>query len=144
MEDLKERVRRAIDSYNAHKVDAEDYAEDAEFVAPGRGPAKGKRAIADYWKQQLESFPDAKVTVDRIISEGDTVVVEYAFTGTNTGPLRLPSGEVLPATNRKVTGPGLDIVTFERGKITSHHQYFDQVPAFVQLGLMPAPAGAPA
>lgn len=146
MEDLKERARRWIDAYNAHKLDelAEAYAEDAELVGPTAGRVKGRQTIADHWKNALEMTPDSKAIIDRIISEGNVVVVEYAFTGTNTGPLRLPTGEVLPATNKRVTVPGLDVLTYQRGKIVSHHLYFDRVPILAQLGLTPAPASATA
>ncbi len=146
MEDLKVRVRRWIDAFSAHKLDevAEAYAEDAELVGPAAGQVKGRQAIAGHWKNALEVTPDSKATIDRLISEGNVVVVEYIFTGTNTGPMRLPTGEVLPATNKRVTVPGLDILTYQSGKIVSHHLYFDRVPVLAQLGLMPAPARATA
>ena len=146
MEDLKERVRRMIDAYNAHKLDElpEAYAEDAELVGPTAGQVKGRQAIGGHWKNALETTPDSKATIDRIIREGNVVAVEYTVTGTNTGPLRLPTGEVLPATNKRFTVPGLDILTYESGKIVSHHLYFDRVPVLAQLGLMPTPARATA
>jgi steroid delta-isomerase-like uncharacterized protein len=144
MEDLKESLRRWIDAYNARNLNelTEAYAEDAELSGPTAGQVKGRQPIADHWKMALETTPDAKATIDRMISEGNVVVVEYTVTGTNTGPLRLPTGEVLPATNKRVTVPGLDILTYEGGKIVSHHLYFDRVPVLAQLGLIPAPASA--
>ncbi len=57
MEDLKELVRRTIDSYNAHSPEF-NYAEDAEFVEPIGGRIKGRQAIMAWWKQQFEAFPD--------------------------------------------------------------------------------------
>ena len=146
MADAKELSRRQIELFNQGKVDEgmKEWADDAELVTPMSGPLKGREAIAGYWRQMRETFPDAKVTIHRMVAEGDTVVTEYTFTGTNTGPLRLPSGETVPATNKVVTGPALDIGTIVNGKVTSLHQYFDMVPGMVQLGLMPAPAGAPA
>jgi len=144
MEDLKEKVRRWMAAYNAHRLDelAEAYAEDAELVGPTAGQLKGRQSIADHWKNALEVAPDSKATIDRIISEGNVVAVEYTVTGTNTGPLRLPTGQVMPATNKRVTAPGLDILTYESGKVVSHHLYFDRIPILAQLGMMPAPASA--
>jgi predicted ester cyclase len=146
MADAKEFSRRQIDLFNQGQIDEgmKGWADDAELVTPMSGPLKGREAIAAYWRQMRETFPDAKVTVHRMVAEGDTVVTEYTFPGTNTGPLRLPTGETVPATNRVVTGPALDIGTIVNGKVISLHQYFDMVPGMVQLGLMPAPAGAPA
>ncbi len=146
MANAREISRRQIELFNQGKVDEGmvDWADDAELVSPLTPPLKGREAITGYWRQLLESFPDSKVTVHRTVAEGDTVVTEYTFTGTNTGPLRLPSGETIPATNKRVTGDALDIGTVENGKVKSLHQYFDQVSSLVQLGLMPAPAAAPA
>ena len=146
MEDLKQKVRRAIELFNSQKLDelVEEYAENAEFISPFAGQVKGRKAIAEAWKRNNVAFPDSKVTIDRIIVEGNTAGVECTYSGTNTGPLQLRSGQTLPATNKKVTGPALDISTYENGKAVSHHQYFDTVPGLIQLGLMPAPAGAPA
>ncbi len=146
MADAKEFVRRQIELFNQGKVDEamKDWADDAELVTPLTAPLKGREAIAAYWRQMRETFPDAKVTIHRVVAEGDTVVTESTFTGTNTGPLRLPTGETLPATNKRLTGPALDIGTIVNGKVTSLRQYWDRVPGMVQLGLMPAPAGAPA
>jgi steroid delta-isomerase-like uncharacterized protein len=146
MADAKEFVRRQIELFNQSKVDEamKDWADDAELVTPLTAPLKGREAIAAYWRQMRETFPDGKVTVHRMVAEGDTVVTESTFTGTNTGPLRLPTGEILPATNKHITGPALDIGTIVSGKVISLHQYWDRVPGMIQLGLMPAPAGAPA
>ena len=142
MGDAKEFVRKQIELFNQGKIDdvVRDWADDAELVTPMAPPLKGRQAIAQYWKQMKESFPDAKVTVHRMIAEGDTTVTEYTFTGTNTGPLFMPSGEKLPATGKRVDGPAIDIGITENGKVKSLHQYFDTVPGLVQLGLMPAPA----
>jgi steroid delta-isomerase-like uncharacterized protein len=133
--------------FNEHKLDEgmKDWADDAELVSPFAPQGlKGREAVAQYWRQMLESFPDVKVIVHRMVEEGDTTVTEYTFTGTNTGPLRMPTGETLPATNKRITGTAVDIGTEENGRVKSLHQYWDQVPGLVQLGLMPVPAEAPA
>jgi steroid delta-isomerase-like uncharacterized protein len=146
MEDLKQKVRRDMELFNAGKYEefVDGYSEDAEFTSPLGGTVKGRKAIAEIWNRNKQAFPDSKVTIDRIVAEGDTVAVEYTFSGTNTGALQFPSGETAPATNKKVTGPAVDIVVYKNGKVVLHRQYFDQVPGLIQLGLMPAPAGATA
>ncbi len=141
MEDLKKLVRRFVDTYNAHGMDF-DYAEDAEFVNPAAGHLKGRQAILEYWKQALAAFPDTHGTINRMVAEGDTVATEYTVSGTNTGELRLLTGQAVPATKKRVSVPGLDLITFKGNKMVSHHQYFDQVALLAQLGLMPERAGA--
>ena len=72
---------------------------------------------------------------------GDWVVQEFTFTGTHTGTLTTPDGDI-PPTNRSATGRGVQIMHVENGKISQEHLYFDQVELLTQLGLMPQPATA--
>lgn len=145
MSDTKDLVRQQIELFNKGKIDelVAEWADDAELITPMTpAPLKGRDAIVQYWKQLRESFPDAKVTIHRMVSDGGTTVTEYTFTGTNTGPLILASGEKLPSTGKRIEGRAVDIGTMKDGKVTSLHQYFDTMAAFAQLGLVPAPAQA--
>lgn len=146
MADLKAHVRRQIEHYNAHDLRAlsEAYAADADMTWPGLEPIKGRPAITKFWTELLAAFPDGKVTIARIVEEGDVVVVEYEFSGTNTGPLRRPTGELAPATRKKVSGRAMAIATIHNGRTRSQHEYLDRVEVLTQLGLMPVPAGAQA
>ncbi len=146
MEDLKVHVRRQIEHYNAQNLSAlsEGYAADAEMTWPGLDPIKGRPAVTEFWTELLAAFPDGKVTIARMVQEGNAVVVEYQFSGTNTGPLRRPNGELARATRKRVIGSAIAIATIHDGKTRSQHQYFDRVEVLTQLGLMPAPASAQA
>ncbi|HET9849854.1 MAG TPA: ester cyclase [Candidatus Dormibacteraeota bacterium] len=143
---LKDQVLRLNAAVNAHDLNpiGEMYADDAELVWPGLGPAKGRRAIVEFYAALLGAFPDVHVTVTRIIEEGDAVAVEYVSEGTHTGPLPMPAGE-LPPTNRRMTVGASSMGTAGAdGLIKTQREYFDQVEILAQLGLMPAPAGAQA
>jgi steroid delta-isomerase-like uncharacterized protein len=145
MADLKEKTRNAIELFNQHRIDEwlKDYTDDAELVTPLAGRIKGRDAIRAYFVLMYESYPDIKVTAQRIFNEGNVIVLEYVVTATNTGPLRLPTGDVLPATNKKIEVPAVDVATNDaNGRVTSIHQYWDAAGALQQLGLMPAPAAA--
>jgi steroid delta-isomerase-like uncharacterized protein len=146
MADLKELSRQAIALYNAHDLDGlvARYRPDAEFVVPGAPPARGNAAIKEVWQRQFASFPDGKLTVHAMVAEGNTLAAEYTFTGTNTGPLTLPTGPTLPATNKTLSLRGVYVVSVEGDKVKSEHNYWDQAEAFAQLGLMPTPATATA
>ena len=134
-------VDQAIAAYNAGDIEAfcALYADDATFISPD-GACVGHAAILERWQQTQQAFPDGKVTVTLAVDDGSCVVNEWIFTATNTGPLTLPDGSQLPATGLTVEVPGMDITEIRDGKITSHRMYFDNVAAFTQLGLMPAPA----
>jgi steroid delta-isomerase-like uncharacterized protein len=145
MADLKEKTRNAIELFNQHRIDEwlRDFTDDAELVTPLAGRVKGRDAIKAYYAQMLESYPDMKVTAQRILNEGNVIVLEYTVTATNTGPLRLPTGEALPPSNKKLEVPAVDIATNDaNARITSIHTYFDVASALQQVGLMPAPAAA--
>ena len=141
--DLKDRVRQASASYNRHDLGGylADYADDAELVGP-IGTFRGLRAIREHNADELAAFADMKVTVDRVLVDDNVAVVEYHFNGTHTGPLKLRAGEAIKATNKAVAGPGVDIITYRDGKVTSVHSYLDTFPIFLQLGLMPQPSGS--
>ena len=145
MADPKQVARQSIDTFNQGKLDEwiKAVAEDAELVTPTAGTFNGREAIRGYFTQMRETFPDGHLDVHKMIAEGDTVVVEYSFTGTHKGPMRTPTGETIPPTNRTLSGPALDIAVIDdQGMLKSLHQYFDTARGLQQLGLMPAPAAA--
>jgi steroid delta-isomerase-like uncharacterized protein len=145
MADAKQMARQSIDAFNKGRLDewGKTVAEDAELVTPMAGTIKGREAIKGYFEQMRQTFPDAHIDIHNVIAEGNTVVVEYTFTGTQTGPMRTATGDTIPPTNKTLSGPALDIgVTDDKGQLKSLRQYFDTARGLQQLGLMPAPAAA--
>jgi ketosteroid isomerase-like protein len=130
-------------AYNAHQVTraAEYYRPDVVLSTPDAGELMGREQAAEYLRASLEAFPDARVEVLVKHDSGDTTIDEWTFHGTHTGPLPLPSGETLPATGRRVSVRGVDVVTHAGGGIASHRMYFDQVQFPSALGLVPADEG---
>ena len=145
MADPKQVARQSIDMFNQGKIDewGKTVREDAELVSPMAGTVKGRDAMIGYFKQMRQTFPDARIEIHKVIAEGNTIVVEYTFTGTNKGPMQLPTGETIPATNKTLSGPALDIGEVdEQGRLKALRQYFDVARGLQQLGLAPQPAGA--
>ncbi|WP_426939533.1 ester cyclase [Pseudarthrobacter sp. S3] len=66
-----------------------------------------------------------------------------SVTGTNTGPLPLPSGESLPATGKSIRVRSCDVAHVEAGLIKQHAFYFDQMELMAQLGLLPESVSKP-
>jgi predicted ester cyclase len=58
------------------------------------------------------------------------------FTGTHTGVMRTPAGEV-PPTGRRVKFGWMALYEFAGDELASEHLYFDQAELLGQLGLMP-------
>ena len=113
-------VKKIFEAYNRHDWDAmmDHFSDDATAVWPNgsRGDKEGIRKQND----ALAIFPDSRVQVDRMVSQGNTVVVEWTFTGTHRGEWL-----GIPATNKKVENLGVWILDFEAGKVKLKKVYFN-------------------
>jgi steroid delta-isomerase-like uncharacterized protein len=143
MESNKKLLDRYVELYNAGELDAcmDLYAEDA-VQRMHDGTFEGLDAIRDRLARDLDAFPDANYVVDSFIDEGDAFSDEWTFTGTNTGPFRLPDGTEVPATGRRVEIKGMEFVQLRDGKIVVDNLYYDFMASVVQLGLIPEGAAA--
>jgi predicted ester cyclase len=136
--ETKALVERGIKNFNAHDMEAlaRDGAPDIVLTAPGV-KIQGTQAAKEYNQGWIKAFPDARVEAKNIIVQGKTAVVEGVFTGTNTGTLKTPMGD-LPPTGRKVTGDFVQVFEIDRGLVKRNALMFDQVDMMTQLGMAPA------
>ncbi len=118
-------------------IATDGYILDVGSGATFRGP-EGARQYNTAW---AEAFPDGRITIDRVIESGDTVVVEYTGRGTHTGPLVTPMGTIAP-TGRSMTLQLCDVNEFVDGKLKVQRTYFDTGSMMAQLGLAQAPTTA--
>ena len=141
MADTKELARRFIEAFNAHDEKAllALNTQDATFSAPGGITLKGREASTAYAMAWLNAFPDSRMVIRNEIISGDTAVQEFTFEGTQTATLHAPTGDV-PATNRRLSGRGVQVIKVRDGLVADTQLYFDQVDVLTQLGLMPTPA----
>jgi steroid delta-isomerase-like uncharacterized protein len=143
METNKELLDCYVELYNAGDLDAcmELYAEDA-VQRMHDGVFEGVDDIRERLARDLVAFPDARYVVESFFAEGDTFADEWTFTGTNTGPFRLPDGTVVPPTGKPVEIKGMEFVEVHDGKIVVDNLYYDFMASVVQLGLVPEGAAA--
>ena len=146
MIDYRALVQAGWDEYYAKDVDRlmARYADDAEVLLPGAPPMQGKDAIRAVWQMYWAAFPDEHPTSMRHIVDGTTIVTEFTSLSTHTGPLPMPTGEMLPPTGRKVTFRGVAVQDVSGELITRQVFYFDNLDLMTQLGVIPQPAGAAA
>jgi predicted ester cyclase len=114
--------------------------EEIEFVDPAASGSSLDEWLA-YNRPFSTAFPDGSMSIESQIVAGDTVVTELRYTGTHSGALQTPQGEI-PATGNRIDVRGCSITRVEGGKIVSHHGYFDQMQFLTQLGLMEQPSAA--
>ena len=143
MQTGRELLDRYVELYNAGDLDAcmQLYADDAVQLMHD-GLFEGVDAIRERLARDLTAFPDAKYVVESFVEDGDTFADEWTFTGTNTGPFRLPDGSEVSATGRPVEIKGMELVEVRDGKIVVDNLYYDFMAAVSQLGLVPEGAVA--
>lgn len=84
---------------------------------------------AQEWRQ---AAPDLKMTADKLIAQGDTVIVQWSARGTNTG-----SGRGVPATGKRFLIHGTSKFLFVDGKIKEAWLNWDENELRKQLGVPP-------
>jgi steroid delta-isomerase-like uncharacterized protein len=143
MEANRELLERYVGFYNAGDLGScmELYSEDA-VQRMHDGTFEGLDAIRARLARDLDAFPDAKYVVESFVEDGGTFADEWTFTGTNTGPFRLPDGTDVPPTGKPVEIKGMELVEVRDGKIVVDNLYYDFMAAVAQLGLVPEGAAA--
>jgi steroid delta-isomerase-like uncharacterized protein len=137
--DLAEAHVRAFNE-RAWSLAADLYAPDLVVIEPG-GTVRGIDRFVGHAQGFAAAFPDSRMEAAVIIDSGDRAVIEGVYTGTHTGPLATPQGEV-PATGRTLQLPICMVFEVAAGRIASNHVYYDQMTFAAQLGLLPEPAPA--
>jgi hypothetical protein len=132
-----DRLTEAITSADPKAI-GELYAQDAVAVTPDGGELHGREDIAAYWRQMTEAMPEARYESVHSYEVGDTAIDEGIFTGRNTGPIQLRTGETLPPTQKEIRIRGVDFATVDdTGHIVDYRLYFDEMEFLDQLGLLP-------
>lgn len=137
MADNANLARSLYESWNERNFDemAEAMAPNAQITIVGTGETfQGPDGARKYNMNWANGFPDATATVDRLISSGEHVVVEFTGRGTHSGTLVTSMGDI-PATGRSVTLHLCDVIKFQGGKVKEQHTYFDTGSMMAQLGL---------
>jgi predicted ester cyclase len=111
---------------------------EVEWVMPD-GALSGPAAVTEHLKTYRSAVPDGRHVLTRTLCHADTVVAEGYWTGTNTGVMPTPQGD-LPPTGNTVTVPFLAALTFDGDLVRSGHIYFDRLLFLAQLGLLPEAA----
>ena len=135
--EIIELNERATDAWNRHDRDAflALYADDCEIVTPDT-TVKGREGALQFWTLNHDPFPDSRLVVRRVVSDGSTLVEESVFEGTNTDVLPMPDGTEVPATGASASLPYVGVHTFRGDRCVSSHFYWDQLSMLQQLGLL--------
>jgi predicted ester cyclase len=82
----------------------------------------------------LDAFPDLRLTVEDIFSEGDMVAARLTFQGTHRGEF-----QGIPPTGKQVAFSSIEVDRVVDGKVQEHWVELDQLGLMRQLGAIPEP-----
>ena len=135
----QELVDKQIQVFNQHDADGwvSFYAENAVLYDPQYPePLRGRQAIRKDIEAFFRAFPDIRFTSTDTISSGDRVANHGVGSGTNSGPLELPTGTI-QGTNKRVEIPFASFARLDgSGLIAEERRYYDLAGMLTQLGLM--------
>jgi steroid delta-isomerase-like uncharacterized protein len=94
----------------------------------GRGPESEKKRVTLY----RNAFPDLRLTVEDMISEGETVVARWSCRGAHKGDLN-----GIAPTGKQFAISGVSIVRFAGGKMVEGWINWDALGLMQQLGAVP-------
>jgi steroid delta-isomerase-like uncharacterized protein len=127
---IERRFKEAV--WDRHDPDAAD-----EFVDPDveehnslLGAGHGREGYKRVMRMAFSAFPDAELTHEDLIAEGDKVVERWTMRGTHRGEFM-----GVPPTNKQVTVAGIDIYRYKDGKRVETWSQFDGLGLLRQLGV---------
>jgi steroid delta-isomerase-like uncharacterized protein len=137
-EDNKALVRRWFEElFNQGNLAIADEIVAADHIytdpsTPGLppGPAAAKLTTDLY----RSAFPDAHITIEDVVAEGDKVVTHWTARGTHKGDLF-----GVPATGKQATTTGMTVQRVAGAKIAETWQVWDTLGLLQQLGAIPMP-----
>jgi steroid delta-isomerase-like uncharacterized protein len=102
---------------------------DFQFIIPTQpAPIAGFENMSNFVMYLRNAFPDIKFTVEREIATDNKVAIRWTITGTHKGEFL-----GMPASGNVVSDYGIDIFTFENGKIKIVHVNENDFGLFQQL-----------
>lgn len=126
-------VRDWIEAYNSHSVEAVTALYDeraSNYQYPWERLIEGSEGLKAVYTNLFKAFPDIEIVPVKLIAEGPSVAVEWAFSGTMLGPFagHEPNG-------RRFKMHGCEVLEIKDGKIIKQRGYWDKATLFSQLGL---------
>ncbi len=137
---FEDLAKKWTDAFNKHdaRAAAAHYAQDSVAYDPFYPePLKGRAAIEKDTADFFRAFPDLRVEVINIFEKGDRAAGEIKMTGTNSGPMATPMGEV-PPTGKRIDLRGVFVGRLNaENLIVEERRYYDTGTMMKQLGLAP-------
>jgi predicted ester cyclase len=136
-----ELMQTLDDAWNAQDWETfqKRHAHDTMVKWPGGGdPTKGVHDHVAEAKELFKTFPNNHVEnhpYKVLIAQGDWTCSIAKFTGTMTGPMKGPKGEVIPPTHKSFEVDFCTVAHWVNGEIVEENLFYDLVGFMKQIGL---------
>jgi predicted ester cyclase len=130
-------VRRWIETFNnpyTPQTEVDVLAAGYVAHAPGLPGPLDSEAWSQFTAAFVEAFPDLRLTVEDIFSDGEMVAARVAFRGTHRGEF-----QGIPPTDKEVAFSSMEMDRMVDGKVQEHWFELDQLGLMRQLGAIPEP-----
>jgi steroid delta-isomerase-like uncharacterized protein len=122
--------------WNKGRTSAIDEMVTSQTVVHGLAPAPmNMDAFKQFHAAYRNAFPDVRIQVDDVITEGEKVAVRWSCAATHRG-----DGLGFAATNQPVRFSGITIVRIDNGKLVEGWNAYDQLGMLQQIGVVTLPA----
>jgi steroid delta-isomerase-like uncharacterized protein len=130
VEEVLHGIYEAINTGNLALLD--------KFVAPGYVEhSEGFQGVEPF-RQQVAAFraafPDLRVTIEDVLTDGDRFASRTTVTGTHTGDLM-----GMPGTGKRISVEAVDIGRVHDGQAAERWGGLNMYALLTQLGVIPAP-----
>ena len=126
-------VREHMESENRHEFDVTmaTFHHPRYEIVPTGDVHDGENAVAAYFKETRQAFPDQRNELIALYHADDAVIVEFDLKGTHKGSFR-----GLPPTDKAFTCRTLALFLFEEDRLVCERVYFDSATILRQLGIL--------
>jgi predicted ester cyclase len=115
---------------------------DVSCIEVGTGQEQiGVVAYVQFWKGWRQAFSDWEGRIGTTMADGQLVVQEIVWEGTQDGPLETPLG-ILPPTGRRVQVPATVWYVFTSQQICAVRHHLNRFSLLQQLGLFEQASGS--
>ena len=125
-------VREHAEAENRHEFDValDSFHHPRYELVPTGEVIDGPDAVAAYYRETRDAFPDQRNRVVALHHADDVVVMELELTGTHLGRFR-----GLPPTGRSFSCRVVAIFEFDEDRLLAERVYFDSATIQRQLGI---------
>ncbi len=129
----KATVLRLMDAvWNERKLEILDEVVAADYVRHDpafTGEVRGPEGFKQYVMAMCTPFPDARISIEDVIAEGELMAMRWTFTGKQSGDFL-----GIPASGKELTLTGISIIRTRDGKIVEGWDGYDALGMLRQLG----------